>query len=268
MLLFLELMLTWQEFDTCTHEDTDMGPSQTHRLTRAHTQTHTHTRTPARTRTCTHTHMPAGTRAHTHTHTCAHPLQTSFHLGTRCVLGQPTESTSSPTPICAECQRRTNHHECGPCFKGGRTPLRAASYAKRQHAENPEYRHSVVLLPAAGLSQAALVALTRQNRAVTGRVLAMLYMFSLLLPKSSDPVARAVLVEGGAVELTGAYLTEAGLDIPEYALEFYLTCLTIPQAREKLCAPATVDQLIKWFAKWLLKVCGLIVSQFQAQRSH
>jgi hypothetical protein len=109
---------------------------------------------------------------------------------------------------------------------------------------------------AAGLCQAAVEALRKQNRDVGDKVLAMFSTFCASLSKESLSAAIAVLVEAGAVELTVGHMTEAGLEIPVYGLQVYSYYIHDPGARDRMCAPGVVDQLMKWFAKWLPEVGG------------
>jgi hypothetical protein len=130
------------------------------------------------------------------------------------------------------------------------------------HSFTPKAR--VVMLAVsttAGLCEAAVEALRRDSSDVTGRVLAMLFIFFRRLPRESRTAAMAVLVAGGAVELTVAYMAEVGLDIPKWGLEMLMYYTDDPCARERMCAPGMVDQIIKWFARWLPPVRGLMIPQ-------
>jgi hypothetical protein len=70
----------------------------------------------------------------------------------------------------------------------------------------------------------------------------------------------AVLVEGGAVELTVSYVAEAGLDIPRLGLEMFWQYVKDPAAQDHMAAPRIVDQLMQWLAKWLPAVRAVIMS--------
>ncbi len=118
----------------------------------------------------------------------------------------------------------------------------------------------LVLWAAAGLCQAAVEALRKQNRDVGDKVLAMFSTFFTSLSKGSHSAAMAVLVEGGAVELTVGHMTGAGLDIPVCLLQVYLYYIHDPGARDRMCAPGVKDQLMKWFGKWLPKVRRVLFS--------
>jgi hypothetical protein len=100
----------------------------------------------------------------------------------------------------------------------------------------------------------------KQMTSVSGRVLTMLYVFFETLCKDSHPAAMAVLVEGGAVELTVGHVAEAGLDIPRLGLEMFCLYVKDPAARDRMSAPQVVNQLIQWIAKWLPEVRTLTIT--------
>ncbi len=87
-----------------------------------------------------------------------------------------------------------------------------------------------------------------------------LRILGILMPPLSEanPSAAAaavlVLVEGGAVELTIAHMAKAGKDWGLPALGLLEDYLAHGSARDRMCAPAVVIQLTKWFAARLKKV--------------
>ncbi len=104
----------------------------------------------------------------------------------------------------------------------------------------------------AGFCQAALHALgllTDERESV----FVMLINFCQALSSHLLPAAQAELVAENAVELTVRAMAEADDTGMSYVAIFFLVVLD-PPARERMCAPGTVDRLIKWAAKWLLKV--------------
>jgi hypothetical protein len=111
---------------------------------------------------------------------------------------------------------------------------------------------------AAGLCQAAVQALKKQDKDVTGKVLAMLFVFFECLSIQSRPAAMAMLVEAGAVEITVGHIIEAGLDIPRSGLEMCVSYMNNPGALDRMCAPGMVEQLMTWFATRLPVVRRLI----------
>jgi hypothetical protein len=128
---------------------------------------------------------------------------------------------------------------------------------KQNTVSDRERRRFFVLGPA-GLCQAAAEGLRKQNRDVSWTVLAMLFTFFECLSTQSCPVAMAVLVEGGAVELTVGHMTEAGLDIQDSGVQMCAHYFSDPRAVERMCAPGMVDRLMKWVPTWLAEVRGEI----------
>jgi hypothetical protein len=109
---------------------------------------------------------------------------------------------------------------------------------------------------AAGFCQAALQALKKPIKEVHGRVLSVLNMFfGRLRPASASlQEALAELVAGDLVEATVRHISEAGQDMQECGVTLLLRFAHDLQAVKRLSAPGIVDLLLKWAAKWLLKV--------------
>jgi hypothetical protein len=110
------------------------------------------------------------------------------------------------------------------------------------------------VLEASGLCQAALHALGKQDIDVRRAVLWMLYSFLGALDEHRQRPAMAVLVGGDVVELTLGHLADAGRDDVSGGVAFLCVYLNDPGARERMCTPGSVNQLINWIAKWLLEV--------------
>jgi hypothetical protein len=85
-------------------------------------------------------------------------------------------------------------------------------------------------------------------------MLDLLFTFLQCPSAQSYPAAMAVLLEGGAVELTVGHMTEAGLDIPGFGIEMFHHFLKDPPGRNRVSAPGVVSPLMKWTAEWLPKV--------------
>jgi hypothetical protein len=101
-------------------------------------------------------------------------------------------------------------------------------------------------------------------RLVRTNLLGMLVQFMESLSGDSlQSAAVARLVAGGAVELTMGHMADAGQDELVCGIQLFEHFLSDDHGREKMNAPAARDQLVKWIAKWLPKVCLMVVPQWQ-----
>ncbi len=111
----------------------------------------------------------------------------------------------------------------------------------------------------AGLCHAALHALAHRPQKTHDIVLRILDRF---IPAITPPhnheeayfAAMAVLVPGQYVELTMRHMAQAGPDMLTCGLALFKYCLSDAAARERLCCPRTMDQLMNWLVKWLPQV--------------
>ncbi len=117
---------------------------------------------------------------------------------------------------------------------------------------------SLCLVPA-GLCQAAVHALKKENKAVRGKVVSILAVFFARLDDRFHHAAMAVLVTGGAVELAMGHMVETGLELLLYGEELFNDFFDDPRGQDRVCTGAVADPLIKWAAKWLPQVRNMVV---------
>ncbi len=111
----------------------------------------------------------------------------------------------------------------------------------------------------AGLCRTALRVLGMVTKSMRVKVLTMLMFLLYSLSEPLCPAAMAVLVAGDVVELIVGDMAEDG-EVIHYVGGSLLRLLCADQAAgNRMCAPGTIHTLVKWMARWMLKVRDLVV---------
>jgi hypothetical protein len=103
----------------------------------------------------------------------------------------------------------------------------------------------------AGLCQAALCTLRKPDKGMHTQVVQILVLFIKGLSDPALATAMAVLVPGGIVEITMAHIVKAEARDVMDRLTLLKYFPKDPRAREAICKPHIVSQLMKWIAERL-----------------